>query len=416
MNKEEKLEFKKLVEDFLPILKANNNKDFIKQSLFCSSNEDASEIVKILTHPEKEKFDAPIKYLLNKKDIYSKYLESSIKKAVVDLYHKLLSDEDKVDDLVYGLIEELIKSENSRYYVISEIENMRVLDAGEYRLIDSTIKKLKKEKLPLDQESCKFLEEDISKLSDKPCIDTTVEAVDTSKAEEKALFNFTVSFNLLRLYSPNIKPLLKGHLLPGVQKLIVYNMTENILSDHVSTVGELRLNNAEINENFYNKLADIGIKELQEDTPITKVVKECLYWFGLGLDEKHTSARLVNFVTVLEGSLKKKEDERQELKKTVSERGAFILYDNYDQRKKAIGQLNKIYNLRSDVVHKAALIDKKIDGEDPASLAGSYSRLILIKLIKMSKELKGNFKAFIDYIDDIKLGKFNEKCAGEKKT
>ena len=404
MNKEEKLEFKQLVEDFLPILKANNNKDSIKQSLFCSSNEDASEIVKILTHPEKEKFDAPIKYLLNKKDIYSKYLESSIQKAVVDLYHKLLSDEDKVDDLVYGLIEELIKSKNSRYYVVSEIENMRVLDAGEYRLIDSTIKKLKKEKLPLNQESRKFLEECMSKLSDKPCIDITVEAVDTNKAEEKALFNFTVSFNLLRLYSPNIKPLLKGHLLPGTQKLIIYNMTENTLSQHISKVGELRLNNAEINEHVYNKLADSGIKELEEDTPITKVVKECLYWFGLGLDEKHTSARLVNFVTVLEGSLKKK-DEWSELKKTVSERGVFILYDKYDQRKKAIAQLNEIYKLRSAVVHKAALIDKKIDGEDPASLAGSYSRLILIKLIKMSKEFDGDFERFIDYIDDIKLGK-----------
>ena len=401
MNKEEKSEFKKLVEDFLPILKANNNKDSIKKALFASSNEDASEIVKILTYPEKEKFDAPIKYLLNKKGIYSKYLESSIEKAVVDLYHKLLSDEDKVDDLVYGLIEELIKSKNSRYYVVSEIENMRVLDAGEYRLIDSTIKKLKKKKLPLNQESRKFLEEDLSKLSDKPCIDTTVEAVDTNKAEEKALFNFTVSFNLLRLYSPSTKPLLKGHLLPGTQKLIIYNMTENTLSQHISKVGELRLNN---DENVYNKLADSGIKELEEDTPITKVVKECLYWFGLGLDEKHTSARLVNFVTVLEGSLKKK-DEGSELKKTVSERGAFILYDKYDQRKKAIAQLNEIYKLRSDVVHKAALIDKKIGGEDPASLAGGYSRLILIKLIKMSKELNGDFNRFIDDIDDIKLGK-----------
>ena len=69
--------------------------------------------------------------------------------------------------------------------------------------------------------------------------------------------------------------------------------------------------------------------------------------------------------------------------------------------------MKKIYNLRSGVVHKAALIDKKIDREDPTSLAGGYSRLILIKLIKMSEELDGNFERFIDYIDNIKLGKFN---------
>ena len=55
------------------------------------------------------------------------------------------------------------------------------------------------------------------------------------------------------------------------------------------------------------------------------------------------------------------------------------------------------------MTHTGVLIHER----DYASLAGDYSRRVLIKLIKMSKELNGDFNRFIDYIDNIKLGKFN---------
>ena len=55
---------------------------------------------------------------------------------------------------------------------------------------------------------------------------------------------------------------------------------------------------ARIGKDNYELLVDTGIKELEKDTAITKVVKDCLYWFGLGLDEKHPSAKLLSFVTV----------------------------------------------------------------------------------------------------------------------
>jgi hypothetical protein len=121
---------------------------------------------------------------------------------------------------------------------------------------------------------------------------------------------------------------------------------------------------------------------------------------GLGLDEKYPLARLLNFVTVLESTLKKK-SENTELKISVSERGDILLYKEFEERKKAFKQLKEIYDTRSQIVHTGVLIDDK----DLASIAGGYARAVLIELIKQSKDLNGNFDGFIMNIDYIKSGK-----------
>lgn len=120
----------------------------------------------------------------------------------------------------------------------------------------------------------------------------------------------------------------------------------------------------------------------------------------MGLDEKYPLARLLNFVTVLESTLKKK-SENTELKISVSERGDILLYKEFEERKKAFKQLKEIYDTRSQIVHTGVLIDDK----DLASIAGGYARAVLIELIKQSKDLNGNFDGFIMNIDYIKSGK-----------
>ncbi|MCD6573943.1 MAG: hypothetical protein J7K95_07620, partial [Thermoplasmata archaeon] len=218
------------------------------------------------------------------------------------------------------------------------------------------------------------------------------------KAKEKALHNFMISFNLLRLYFPTFKPTLKGSLLSGMQGLVIYNETEKNVITSLSRIGDLPLNSAYLNKDLYGKLKGLGIEELRKNHEIAKVAKECLYWYGLGLDEKYPSAKLLNFVTVLESVLKRK-NETTELKRAVAERGAILLYNQFEDRKEAVDQLKKIYNIRSKVVHTGTLIGDK----DIAFLAGEYARMILIELIRRSREFNGNFSRFIDYIDDMKL-------------
>jgi len=399
MNKQElENQLKLKIDEFLPILKRNNNVENVRESFFCSQSD--KTIVKIMTYSERETFNSPIKLLLNEKGIAEKYSEEFIDKKLVEYYHKLLADELKIEQYVKELIDFLLSNGLKDYFVISEVENIRILDDQKYDIIDSTIKILKEEDLPFKKEQFTLFGTETFNPINKPVIFTRIKAGESEKAKEMALHNFLVSFNLIKLYATNFKPVLKGCLLSGNQELVVYNETDKSMSANLSKVGDLLLNHAYLNNDLYNQLKNAGIEELSKPTRISQVVKECLYWFGLGLDEKYPSARLINFVTVLESTLKKK-DETTELRRTVSERGAILLYDKFEQRKEAFKQLREIYDTRSKVVHTGVLIDNK----DLASLAGGYARVVLINLIKKAKEFNGNFDDFIMSIDDFKLGK-----------
>ncbi|MCD6236367.1 MAG: hypothetical protein J7K13_00230 [Thermoplasmata archaeon] len=393
MNETEiKKQIKSMVGEYLPILKANNNTDNNRESLFYSVHTQDNTIVKVRNESEMELFNAPINFLINQKFILENFSERFIQNKVLELYHKLLVDESKIDEYIDDLIKSISEENINNFFVASEIENIRILDDQEYTLADSTIKIMKEEDLPFENPIF------TDNLIGKPSIFTGVSAGDGEKAREKALHNFMISFNLLRLYFPTFKPTLRGCLRSGVQNLVVYNETKGETWATLSIVGDLNLNSAYLNEELYDKLRGLGIEELRKNSSISKIAKECLYWYGLGLDEKYPSAKLLNFVTVLESVLKRKE-EVSELRRTVSERGAILLYDQFEERKKAVKQLKEIYDTRSRVVHTGTLIGD----EDIALLAGDYARKVLMELIRRAKEFDGDFSKFIDCIDDMKL-------------
>ena len=388
--------FKELIDDFLSSFKANHGNSI--DAAYLWSMRDKSKIGPISSYEEQKIFDASIEYLLTLKGISKEYSEFYIRTSVMKLCHELLLGEG--DDTAAKLVENLIQRKSTKHRILSEIENIH-LDDGEYRLIDSTIKKFGEKDIRFNLKDSEVLKQ--KELLGKPCIHTEVKAKEDRKAEEISLHNFTLSFDLLRLYHPYFKPFLKGYSPSVFQTAIFHNgiyQAGGILTLNHYDISEFVT--VQIGKEFYNELVGRGIKELEKPTSISKVVKDGLYWYGLGLDEEYPSARLLNFVTVLEASLKKK-GEKTELKRAISERAALILYDKYDERKEALKELKKIYELRSTVVHTGVLSDEK----DYASLAGGYASAVLIKLIKMSKELDGDFNRFIDYIDDIKLGKFN---------
>ncbi len=318
-------QLKPIIEDYLPALKANNDTN-IKDGLFSSENRQSNTVINVMTDSEMELFNAPIKFILSLKEISERFSEEFIKNKVVELYHRILVDESKIDSYLNELMISVIQNTDD-YFIASEIENIRIEDDCIYDLIDSTMKVMKEEDLPFNKRDF-HLSADES-LIGKHVIFTIVKAGDTEKAKEYALHNFVISFNLLRLYAPNFKPTLKGCLLSGNQELMSYNKTDNSLSSIHSKEGDLLLNHAYLNKELYALLVKEGIGELKDTTSMSEVVKECLYWFGLGLDEKHTSSKLVSFVTILEAALKN-EDETTELTKTISERGALLLSNEFD--------------------------------------------------------------------------------------
>lgn len=183
----------------------------------------------------------------------------------------------------------------------------------------------------------------------KPCIYTTVKAGDAERANMLAIENFTLSFSLLKLYAPSFKPVLKGTLLAGDRKLTSYNITTERIHNSSSTTGDLPLNHAYLDNDFYSHLKQKGIAELSTNSSITIVVKQCLYWYNMGLEEELPSAKLLNFVTILESSLKKKA-ERDELKQRVADRCALLLENKFEERKKIVDDISDIYKIRSKVV------------------------------------------------------------------
>lgn len=396
MNKAEiKKNLKSMIEKYLPILKTNNHYNNINEGLFLSVDTITGSVVKVLTQEEWDLFYAPIGFMLSQKGISKKYSEGFVRSKFVELCHKILEDEANLNMYIENLANDLLNTLVKTFLFISEIENIRILDDQEYELIDSTIKIMKQEDLLDKGENFIKLSKE---LVNKRTISTRVQAGDYDKAVELATYNFMISFNLLKLYAPSFKPALKGCLVTGKRGLIAYDETDKVPCASASLVGDPLLNQAYLNNQLYKQLIDAGISELRKTNNISKVVKDCLYWFGLGLDEEYPSAKLLDFVMVLESALKRK-DEKTELRKAVSERGAILLYDKFKERKEAVKQLKDIYDVRSKVVHTGTLVGDK----DVVSLSDAYARAVLIKLIKMSKRFNGNFDGFITYLDDMKL-------------
>ena len=396
MNKQEiKINLKSAVEKFLPTLKTNNHYNNINEGLFLSVDTINGSVVKVLTQEEWDLFYAPIGFMLSQKEISKKYSEGFVRSKFVELWHKILEDEANLNMYIENLANDLLNTLVKTFLFISEIENIRILDDQEYEIIDSTIKIMKREDLLDKGKGLISLSEE---LVGKKIISTIVQSGDFEKAEELAIHNFTISFNLLKLYAPSFKPALKGCLIPGKRGLIAYNETNRIPHSSASLIGDPLLNQAYLDNQLYRQLVDAGIDELKKPNTISKVVKNCLYWFGLGLEEEYPSAKLLDFVMVLESLLKRKE-ENTELNRAISERGAILLYDGFEERKNAVKELKDIYDARSKVVHTGTSIEDK----DVVSLSGAYARAALEKLIKMSKDFNGDFDEFITYLDDMKL-------------
>lgn len=397
------------------------NRDFIKD---LRESKDFKKSLLISLYLEYQQFLFCLGHLLNIENISYRYSETYIENLLGRLCRELLTDEDVItlleklcsqpssykdnagfNKLIEKFLIELEKPLNT-YEVFSEIEKSSI-EGGGYKLIDSDIGILKEAYIhTLQTEE----QNKLSRLVNKPCIYSKVEAGDIYKAKEKAVHNFKASFSFLNLYCHNLKLVLKGQSLPEIQTAVLHRGNEDETPPDESSIPEL-------NESDYEMFVNEKIKMLDEERPIKKNIKELLYLFQLGLEQKHPLLKLINFVVVLEACLMKENERR--IKCLVSKRGAFILYEQVgDQIEKVENRLSKIYKIRSDVLHEGNLNGKRIDGKDPVFLAELYSKLVLEKLIDGYKEYEC-VGQFIDRID-TEFQKINgcnptEQCKEEEK-
>ncbi len=348
-------------------------------------------------YAEMQKLYAPSKFLSGIVKISERYSDEYIDSLVQDCFCQLIKDKGKVHECITNLVAELIETADTEYKVISGLENIELDKGNEYEIFDTLIKVLRKKDLPFYQKS---MGKPVTDTINRPAIITVVKVRDFVKAKEIALHRFLISLNLIRLYSPSSALALQGCSRSSIRKLIICHEDCVETSSELIRTGNPVLSRTRLCSGLYDDMVACGISELARENEINKVIKECLYWYGMGLDENYPASKLINFVTVLESVLKKR-NENTELRRAVSERGAILLKHDFESRKIAYKELKAIYDTRSRIVHTGALVDDK----DLASLAGEYARQILMTIIGNLKTFEGGLEEFIDYLDDGKLGR-----------
>ncbi len=362
-----------------------------------SFNAQTGTSIKLVSHEEIEEFSDLIDFVFKYSNFSQLFSSSYIENEITITLHKTLENPDSIQEEIELLYSKLTGDSTKKWFIISEIENIRLLSDTSFSLIDCTIKFLKKDDIPCDLDFTVIGKYSLSDFLNKPCIFTSVVAGDKEKAKNLAFQNFNHSFNLLRVYFPLFKPAIKGTLQSGLYEIYTINLENHDVGLSHSRTGDMLLNHAYLDDDLYKYLQDMGIKELENNSSITKVVKNCLHWLGIGLDEDLPSAKLLNFVTILESTLKTK-SESTELKLRVADRCALLLGTNFSEKKEIISYLSKIYNTRSKVVHTGVIIED----QNIAEIAGAYAREVLKQLIKQNSEHSGNFEKFIEKIDDNK--------------
>ncbi|WP_157196691.1 hypothetical protein [Methanococcoides burtonii] len=304
-----------------------NNDDAI--NYIPSINFKFNTVIKPLGCESAKEFKSIINEILNFNKFNEVYSTKYVKKEITTILHKTLNKYDDIKPEIEQFCTTLIKNSNHEWFIISEIENIKLLNTNmPFHLIDCTIKCLSEKDIPFDIKRTEIGIFNLSESIMKPCIFTTVSAGDSEKARILALERFSNSLNLLRIYFPHFKPTLKGTLRFGMNQIYSFNKATELIETNSSLTGHPLLEEAYLDEELYTWLQQSGIKELKINNKITNIVKQCLHWLEIGLNEDLQSAKLLHFTTILESTLKLP-SESTELKQRVSDRCALLLSSTY---------------------------------------------------------------------------------------
>lgn len=419
-------EFKPQIDNFLQLIW--DNKRHQKENInFFSSLGFQYDI--IITIDQLTDFNDLVTKMTYFKDFEGNFSVKYVENEFLKLLHKIRNDCSRADEYIGELYINFIDNSNNQWRIIAQLENVRFVEGAVFKLIDCTLKFMKLE----DLINCtlKFMKlEDSSSYSSTTlqqkilgpsysnwvlshCIYTDVKAGDYLKAEELAIDNFNISLNLLRLYFPTLDISIKRPMsLSENQEKIAHEIISTNISKnyvHVSRKNDVpKYRN--LSSKVYDYLVKNGINSLSNNNQIScefKIsdkVKDCLYWYGLALDTSLLSAKLLNYVTILESALKINEND--ELTQRIADRCALYLESDFGKRKDICNNVKRIYRLRSTVVHSGSIIGKKPNKKSEQleliEFADKYARGVLIKLIRENDQRNGDFEKFIQDIDDMK--------------
>jgi|GEM_PF-4432707 len=303
-----------------------------------------SEIVELIVNKNKEKC-SPI--------VSEKFLEQHIVKIIIS---SILDKEKNKNNLLYNLITGFIKNLKVKKY-LCYVPIFRVKLIKEYKYPNFKL-------LPINDNLVNYfkgigieyeglLGHTINSISEKEidcCLaEVNLSCIDEKLAEQESFRIIDNFLNILRVF--NKGPSTIQGLSQKTNQIIVCDVDEDKqLSANISIIDTdfafPSFHYDEFSRNFPIK----EIIEYRSNNPIFRNIRNSMIWLGHSNIVYHDYEILIMRITALE-SLLLKENENSGGKNLISERAAFLLGTNFEERDKIFKLISKSYELRSKVVH-----------------------------------------------------------------
>jgi len=207
------------------------------------------------------------------------------------------------------------------------------------------------------------------------CARTTVVA-EGNKAAELAIAKIESAVNLLRAYSPFLFPrsqwnLRKIDFREGTRDLVSHAFRFSP-SKGFNTGGEAiglpyTLSQEDLDHLrqrcAFNEL-DRALREpIDSLTGIERRLRIAVRWLGLGIHERKRADKIVRCMTAMESLFLKRRERNKGHK--IANRAAFVLETDQGKKKSLYQELDRLYNLRSDIVHEGT---EDVSPEDANSM------------------------------------------------
>jgi len=416
LTSEIKTNLKENLEKLYVVVNKNKSKPYDKDKI-TFANIKGSSVVQFFSYLfEQEYFEHFIDKLLSITKIKDNFSRRYLNNKLWEILHKFLNLkkeelEKAIENEINILEQELSKIMNQKWLIIFPIENIRITDdkgkkvkdsflLGDtkiYGFNDKTTRDIKK-KLGI-----KLIFTEYEDLNGKICIDIEIKAGESEKAKEKGYAKLEDILSILRFFAPWVEIDAEGKLsCKGVFIKIINLETKQVYTSSFSG-RKLITNNYALHKSYYDSLLKHGLKAINEmylsdhggDFKIQ--ILDAIHWYGSAVKEGYDRDKFIKLTICLETLLKKK-NEKEEITKTISERLALLVGQHFDERKKLLSEMKKLYGIRSAIVHRGK---RNVEENKLNRLFMLVHDAIRNSLYKYKEEY--SFDNFINDIDDIKM-------------
>ncbi|MCH8520185.1 MAG: hypothetical protein LAT82_05530 [Nanoarchaeota archaeon] len=391
-------DLKKKILNLLQIFK--NNKDiseneiFTKRSIWYKRGIFNSILLVLKDNKEISLFNNLIDELSQYESNYNSYTREDLKTMLKDLFFELMRNDDSINiskniDDFFGNFKKLHKLT----YLVEVISSF-FEDEEEYEFFNSL--KIRR----LNDTELKILKEDTFIDKNRFFIVFDVESSSRNKGFEKfeleffklkGLFYLGFGIQLdFRINCLNFFDNGGRYMIYENDTISIRNISmDNIIFNSVEFSYGIKKHNL-LNDKLYLKDLKFGNKK----NSISDKILDSFYWFSQYIEEKNITKKILYGTIILELLVKENSD-KEGIADKVSRRISFIMSDFKEERIEYFYKIKKIYNNRSNVVHKGEISHNYLY----ISHLNYIIPTIIYYFLKNNSNFDDNFSDIVKYLD-----------------